>query len=334
VQLAAAIEERLGMSPESGLLEEVRTLGELRELVAGGVSSDFSTLPDSKAAVAPSTAHGSATDGSAQVFSGSVQDLLGELPAKVTTSYGEEESRQTGRAIYPHWPWSRPFHWLRVAFIEAVERPLVWLLAHPKVVLWSQGSATEPMLIVANHVTTYDGPLIQYALAGPVRRRLAVAMSGEMLEDFRHFRNPNRGPGDGKFSPLGPLAYLALTALFNVFPLPRRQNFQRSFTHAGEALDRGFNVLIFPEGKRSAEGELARFRGGIGLLARQSCAPVLPVALVGLGELKAGGKGWFRSGKIEVRVGEPICFGLEETEAAITARLHAEVEKLLSRTGG
>jgi long-chain acyl-CoA synthetase len=35
VQLAASLEERLGMSPESGLLEEVQTLGELRVLVAG-----------------------------------------------------------------------------------------------------------------------------------------------------------------------------------------------------------------------------------------------------------------------------------------------------------
>jgi long-chain acyl-CoA synthetase len=332
VQLAAAIEERLGMSPESGLLEEVRTLGELRGLVAGDVSTDFSTLPDSKAVVSPSTAPGSATDDSAQVFSDRAQDLSGELGAKPPTSYGEDDESAVGRAVYPHWPWSKPFHWLRVAFIEAVERPLVGLLAHPKVVMRNQWTATEPMLIVANHVTAYDGPLVQYALDGPVRRRLAAAMSGEMLGDFRHFRNPNRGPRYGKFSPFGPLAYLALTALFNVFPLPRRQNFQRSFTHAGEALDRGFNVLVFPEGTRSVAGELARFRGGIGLLARQSCAPVLPVALVGLGELKAGEKGWFRSGKIEVRIGEPIRFRPEETEAAMTARLHAEVEKLLRGT--
>ncbi len=94
-------------------------------------------------------------------------------------------------------------------------------------------------------------------------------------------------------------------------------------------MDHGYNVLVFPEGTRSAEGTLARFRGGIGLLARQSGARVLPVALRGLGELKAGDQRWFRSGKIEVRVGQPIRFAPEETEAAITARLHAEVEKLL-----
>jgi long-chain acyl-CoA synthetase len=186
-------------------------------------------------------------------------------------------------------------------------------------------NATEPMLIIANHVTAYDGPLVEYALPGRLRRRIAVAMSGEMLEDYRHFRNPE----NGRFSPFGPVAYLLVTALFNVFPLPRSRDFQRSFTHAGESLDRGFHVIIFPEGTRSAVGNLARFRPGIGLLVRQSNAPVLPVAIRGLGELKQQGRRWFRSGKIEVRVGDPIRFAAEETETAITERLHREVEKLL-----
>jgi len=162
-----------------------------------------------------------------------------------------------------------------------------------------------------------------------VRRRMAVAMSGEMLEDFRHFRNPEWTPGKRRFMLLGPPAYWLLTTLFNVFPLARRRDFQRSFAHAGEALDRGFNVLVFPEGTRSAAGELARFRPGIGLLAKQSGTAVLPVAIRGLGELKTGRRGWFRSGTIEVRVGEPVRFALDESETAITARLQAEVERLL-----
>jgi long-chain acyl-CoA synthetase len=56
---------------------------------------------------------------------------------------------------------------------------------------------------------------------------------------------------------------------------------------------------------------------------------VLPVAIRGLGELKTGEKRWFRSGMIEVRVGEPIRFSPTESEAAITARLQAEVERLM-----
>jgi long-chain acyl-CoA synthetase len=209
-------------------------------------------------------------------------------------------------------------------------RPLVWLLANPRVAGPAQPLPAGPMLIVANHVTTFDGPLVQYALPGRVRRHIAAAMLGEMLNDYRHWRNPARPPGAQGFYLLGPAAYFLATALFNVFPLPRQRDFQTSFAHAGNAMDRGYNVLVFPEGARSAEGKLARFRPGIGLLVKQSNVPVLPIAIRGLGELKVKGRGWFRSGKIEVRLGEAIRFEPEETEAAITARLHEAVEKLLT----
>jgi long-chain acyl-CoA synthetase len=187
------------------------------------------------------------------------------------------------------------------------------------------------MLIIANHVTQFDGPFVAYALPGPIRRRLSAAMAGEMLEDFRHFRNPNVGPRYHRFDLLGPIKYFLATLLFNVFPLPRQRDFQRSFAHAGEALDHGFNVLIFPEGQLSEAGKLARFRSGIGLLVKESGVPVLPIALRGLGEMKTKQIGWFRSGALSIRVGKPIRFSPLDSEAAITARLHAEVESLLER---
>jgi long-chain acyl-CoA synthetase len=185
------------------------------------------------------------------------------------------------------------------------------------------------MLIIANHVTAYDESLLLYALPRAIRDHAAVAMSGEILEDLRHARN--RQPR--WLNPLGPPAWLLITALFNVFPLPRQRDFQRSFAHAGQALDRGFHVIIFPEGTRSPDGALANFRPGIGLLVKQSSAAVLPIALHGLGELKIRRRNWFRSGTLEIRVGQPVRFPTTDSEAAITARLHAEVEKLLAPVG-
>jgi long-chain acyl-CoA synthetase len=322
VQLAAAIEERVGIATESGLLDEVQTLGEVRSLI-GGEAKPAPAAWSSMLPAERSGKRGAPAGAGGQV---SAQPLSG-LAGGIESQPPYESAR--ARYIYPRWPWLRPFRWLRTAYVEAVERPLVWLLANPAVVEPQRPVADEPMLIVANHVTAYDGPLLQYVLPGPIRRSMAVAMSGEMLDDFRHFRNPEPGPRHGRFDFFGPFAYLLLTALYNVFPLPRQREFQPSFAHAGKALDRGFNVLVFPEGTRSAEGELARFRPGIGLLAKQSGAPVLPMAIRGLGELKTGRRRWFRSGTIEVRVGQPIRFAPEETEAAIAARLHAEVEKLL-----
>jgi long-chain acyl-CoA synthetase len=336
VQLAAALEERLGIAPENGLLEEVHTLGELRALVAGECIADKQqsspTLSPERRRKdgARSVDGGLAESVRAPSFPRSPAERVGDhelQPAAV--QHDSELESAPASYIYPRWPWLLPFRWLRTGFIEALAQPLVWLLANPKVVAPELPASDEPMLIVANHVTAYDGPLVEYALPGAVRRRIAVAMAGDMLEDYRHFRNPERPVSKKGFYPPGPVIWLLLTALFNVFPLPRRRNFQRSFAHAGAAMDRGFHVLVFPEGTRSAEGTLARFRRGIGLLVKESGAAVLPVGLRGLGELKAAGRGWFRSGKIEVHVGQPIRFSPEESEAAITERLHGEVERLL-----
>ncbi|HVU45797.1 MAG TPA: AMP-binding protein [Terracidiphilus sp.] len=318
VQLAAAIEERLGIVSGSGLLEEVQTLGELRTMVAGG----------SDGLVESGTVSG-ALQGATTVSQKARKD--GATQSSGGTVAAAEPVR--ARFVYPEWPWWKPVAWIRMVFIEAVMRPLVWLLANPRTVVRQRPLPREPMLIVANHVTTYDGPLVQYALEGRVRRHVAAAMLGEMLEEYRHWRNPERANGKDSFYLFGPLAYFLVTALFNVFPLPRYRDFQTSFAHAGKAMDRGYNVLVFPEGTRSAAGKLAPFRAGIGLLAKQSGVPVLPVAIRGLGELKTRGRRWFRPGTIEVCVGEPIRFAPEETEAEITARLHGEVERLLEGIG-
>ena len=307
VQLAAALEERLGIVSSNGLLEEAETLGDLRELVGEEQAAE-------------------------------VRDQRSEI-REPEPNAGAHESRNTSRLpspttqmrrhIYPLWPWWKPVEWIRIAFVEAAIRPLVWLLANPRVYGPAKPLPNGPMLIIGNHVTTYDGPLIEYALEGRIRRHVAVAMAADMLHDFRHWRDPDKPPGKQGFYIFGPPAYFLITALFNVFPLPRQRDFQLSFAHAGRAMDRGMNVMVFPEGTRSAEGKLARFRAGIGLLAKQSGVPVLPVAIRGLGELKAGNKGWFRSGRLEVHIGDAIEFAPEATEAEITEQLHAEVVRLL-----
>ena len=322
VQLAAAIEERLGTAPEagSGTLDHIHTLGELRRLLTASPETEVQQTPDAVILNgAPFPQH----------FSAKRMEDQEPEPA-LTHRQIQSESSPRASYIYPHWPWLLPVRWLRVAFLEVVVRPLVWLFAKPAVAHSDRLEATEPMLIVANHVTSFDGPLLEYALPGPIRRRMAVAMSGEMLEDFRHFRNPERAAGTRRFFLPGPLYYLLVTALFNVFPLPKHRDFQRSFAHAGDALDHGLNLLVFPEGARSVEGKLAQFRPGIGLLVKQFGIAILPMALRGLGELKARHRRWFHAGAIEVRVGQPIRFSTDATEAAITALLHLEVEKLLN----
>ncbi len=327
VQLAAALEARMGSPADAGTvsLDQAQTLVDLRRLL----SPDPEPVA-SRQAEASSDSPGFASDTNAGA-PGLASETWESTKANAPNSHSTPPSpTPTTNYIYPHWPWWPPIRALRIAFLEAVARPLVWFLANPTVIVPARITAPEPLLIVANHITAFDGPLLEYALPGPIRRRIAVAMSGEMLEHYRHFRSLDPLRPEGRFFLPGPLFYFLLTALFNVFPLPRQRDFQRSFAHAGEALDRGFHVMVFPEGARSEAGTLARFRPGIGLLVKQSQAPVLPMAVRGLGELKTRRRGWFRSGAIEVLTGQPIRFAPTDIEAAITARLHAEVEKLLN----
>ncbi len=347
VQLASAIEERLGIVSGTSLLEDVQTLGELRKVVAGGAAEEAQSAQGIAVQAVASEPDGRREEGARSGRDGAQNEKPGAPDAApaadeaqqavATVSLPQGVSAAPGalrrpRFIYPEWPWWKPFQWIRAAFVEVLLRPGTWLLVKPRVFGPQKPLPKGPLLIVANHVTSYDGDLIIYGLPGPYRRRMAAAMLGEMLDDFRHWRNPWK-PGNKGFYIFGPPAYYLVTALFNVFPLPRQRDFQRSFAHAGKALDHGYNVLVFPEGTLSPDGTMGRFQAGIGLLAKQSYVPVLPVAMRGLGGLKTHQRSWFRSGTIEIHVGEAISFGPEEPEAAITARLHDEVERLLGEEG-
>jgi long-chain acyl-CoA synthetase len=295
VQLQSALELQLGIELPDEALAGIATLGELRQLV--GV----------QAAGAP----GSVVSGGAP----------GPVPSLAV------ESRATAdEQVYPKWPWLRPIEWLRVVFIEAVMQPLVWLLAAPTVHRQTNELPNGPLLLIANHISTYDAALVLYALPPKLRRRVAIAMSGEMLLAFRTAR-PQQ---EFRLNFLGPVAYSLITALFNVFPLARSSGYRRSFAHAGEALDHGYSVLIFPEGHRSEDGSLQPFRPGIGLLAIQSRVGILPVGLKGLGEVKKSKSGWFRSGKLSIQVGKLVSYDGSAGPAELTRELEEIVGRLVT----
>jgi long-chain acyl-CoA synthetase len=338
VQLQSALEQRFALELEDDDLAAITTIADLRTLVE---------VAGCRFQVASSAATGirdTLPEKSAQPPVGTAKIPSPAPPAQPAT---DNLQPATPNHLYPHWPWSWPIRALRILWIELLMRPLVWLLAKPRVTyaapLEPRTSNLEPLLILANHITAYDGALILYALPFKLRHRVAAAMSGEMLLDYRRGRNQ-----DNSFlNLLAPAAYYLLTALFNVFPLPRARGFRRSFAHAGEAMDRGYSVLIFPEGTRSLTGQMNPFRPGIGLLAQESQVPILPIALVGLYDLtahQAGGSqqpatdnrqlttdNWFRSGHLEVRIGNPILVANQATDPAdLTIALEQSLRALLA----
>ena len=61
--------------------------------------------------------------------------------------------------------------------------------------------------------------------------------------------------------------------MLNLFPLPREAGFRESFAYAGESVDRGYSLLVFPEGRHTTDGKMLPFRAGIGLLANNLQIP-------------------------------------------------------------
>jgi long-chain acyl-CoA synthetase len=141
-------------------------------------------------------------------------------------------------------------------------------------------------------------------------------MSGERLRDWRF--------GSLKFR----VTYALAAGLFNVFSLPRESGFRQSFAYTGEAMDRGWSVLIFPEGTETKDGKIQPFRAGIGLLASELKVPVVPIMLRGLFELKQRRQFFIRPGTVSVTFGEPIEFLAEQTPAEITKALELRVRGL------
>jgi 1-acyl-sn-glycerol-3-phosphate acyltransferase len=93
---------------------------------------------------------------------------------------------------------------------------------------------------------------------------------------------------------------------------------------------RGVSVLNFPEGGRSLEG-LHEFKEGPAYIAIKAGVPVVPVAIVGMRELLPMGSIHLRSGRVVLRVGDPIeTKGMDTSQRGeLTERLHREVAALM-----
>jgi long-chain acyl-CoA synthetase len=320
VQLQAEIERTSGRSIDDGQMAAARTLGDLRRLAglqarapATQLSQIAAPEPGSQTAQEADTAIAEEQPVS---LAATADAIAGGQPPTATERRPARDARET--FLYLRWPWAAPVQRLRTVFLEACVRPLVWLLAAPRVAVSDAGEIapeSRPLLIVANHVSAYDVPLLLYALPSHLRGRVATATAGEMLEDWRHARR----------NPLGPAIFWLLTVLFNVFPLPRSHAFRRAFEHAGEALDRGYSVLVFPEGARSHGGPMQPFRGGIGLLAQAAAVQILPVSLA---QWRTRGTA-LRPYGATIRIGQLITIAPGEDARAITARLEDAVRRLL-----
>lgn len=236
-----------------------------------------------------------------------------------------EGGSEASSHVYPLWPQRWPATWIRSVVFYLLLLPLTRWMTRARVIgrerLTAEGG---PLLFVSNHVAMVDQSVILAALPARFQRKLAIAMEAEKLWAWRH-----PGKGTGLFARfIGLIQYALVVALFNVFPLPQKSGFRKSFAFAGESMDRGYSVLVFPEGRRTPDGEMHKFMEGIGVLAKQLGVKVVPVRIDGLYELKQRRKYFARTDEVMVTIGEPLSFKGEDDPAAITRRLEQSVSSL------
>lgn len=146
-----------------------------------------------------------------------------------------------------------------------------------------------------------------------------------------------------------PIYYVAKRELFShplmswllsslgAFPVDRGTGDSSVMETAKAVLARGDAVLIFPEGTRVRPGPLGQPRRGVGRLALETGAPVLPVAVIGSEAVRNGWR--FRPHKVRIRLGPPLTFPTvqdpsPELATAVTARLWRRVESQWEGLGG
>ena len=125
-------------------------------------------------------------------------------------------------------------------------------------------------------------PLVVLAsLPARWRYRIAPVMWKEFFD--AHF-NPQRHSLADRWA--NSTLYWLVTLFANAFPIPQTETGAReSIRYAGELVEEGWSILIFPEGERTVTGEIGRFLPGVGLMAARLELPVVPIRLKGLDQV-------------------------------------------------
>jgi 1-acyl-sn-glycerol-3-phosphate acyltransferase len=196
-----------------------------------------------------------------------------------------------------------------------VLKPVIWRLATVTVLgTENLDGISGPYVVVSNHSSHLDAPLIIGALPRRLARYVAAGAAADYFFDVWWRRG--------------------LTALFfNAFPVDRTGLRGRKGL-ATSLLDDGVPLLLFPEGTRSRTGEMGSFKPGAAALCISRDVPCLPVAIVGANAAMPYGKNWPEKGRppVHVTFGEPLRPEDGESVAQFSERIAKEVRSLYDYT--
>lgn len=169
---------------------------------------------------------------------------------------------------------------------------------------------TGPFVVVANHTSHLDAPL----LAEGLPRRQARYLSTGVAHDY-FFRTWYKR--------------WFVRWMFNAFPIDRDGS-RRNAGMSRRLLRYGVPIVVFPEGTRQQTGVIADFKPGAAALATGVGVPVVPAALIGGYEAMPKGRNWPKPGRPPVAVvfGEPLHADPDESVTEFTARIRDRVQDL------
>ena len=234
------------------------------------------------------------------------ETTVGELRALASVgAMGEAPLRA------PNWPYWRPVRVIGNALREGLVDPVVRVWVRTEIEgTQNLSTLSGPALFIFNHSDDFDGPVVYRALPRAIRRRLAVAAGADVLNEHR-------------------VLALIIRWCFAGFSFARSEPYLASLENVGSMIDRGWNVLVAPEGRIDNSGHLQPFKTGIGLLAVSLGVPVVPVKTIGLtGTVPLHSKWPKKHSRVVVRIGAPVSFGRDENYEDVTAALHQLVERL------
>lgn len=253
-----------------------------------------------------------------------IEDDLGVMidEAKITPSTTVAELEAMTTAAPPAmrkpglktWPTSR----LTASARTLLQTLLIFPLARIFVKLKVEGEEhleglPLPAVFMPNHLSYLDSLVIVMALPRRIRRRLAFAAAQDVV-----------------YETYASIAWL-LELTFNCFPFPRREN-QRitsGLERMGRMLDRGFSVVVFPEGKMSRSGELQQLKRGAGLVAGEMDSYIVPVKHEGTNIILPYAKILPRKrGTVTVTFSKPLKFSTHGSYVDATAVIQKELQRL------
>jgi 1-acyl-sn-glycerol-3-phosphate acyltransferase len=185
--------------------------------------------------------------------------------------------------------------------------PPLWVLTRPRIYGGEQLAANGPYIFAANHTSHLDAPLILAALPLRVRLHLRTAAAADYF--FTSWWKST----------------LAKT-LFNAFSFERRSF--AGLSRAQRLLKDGYNILLFPEGTRSKDGQLQPFKCGVGKLALATQASVVPVWIEGAYAAMPKGARLARRHRVEIRFGTPLQFAQDLDRMSVVAAIEQQIRAL------